>query len=179
MKRLKEFYIEEVLPKMKKEFGYTNTLEAPKLNKVVINIGAGKVLKDPHFFETMEETLKKITGQKPVYSRARKSISNFKIREGMKIGLMVTLRGQRMYDFVDKLIHFALPRVRDFQGIKESSFDKNGNLNIGFKEHIVFPEIESDEVDRLHGLEIAVCVACKSKAEGMAFLKLLGFPIVK
>ena len=179
MKGLKIRYQEQIKEKLKKQFGYTNDFSVPKIDKVVVNIGASRALSDTRFLEVMENTLQRITGQKPVFTRAKKSISNFKIREGMKIGIMVTLRGQKMYDFLDKLINFALPRVRDFRGILEKSVDKGGNLSIGFKEHNAFPEIRTDEVEQIHGLEVSVKTTAKNHDEGVALLKEAGFPLVK
>ena len=173
--RLFEKYKKIVVPALAKQFGYKNLSEAPKLEKVVINIGLNQA-KDQKLLEAEEKTMRRISGQKPVERKARKSISNFKIRKGQVIGLMVTLRGKRMYDFVDKLINLSLPRVRDFRGILEKSIDSGGNLSIGFKENIVFPEIRPDEVDRLHGLEVTVCTSANDKVEALALLRGLGFP---
>jgi large subunit ribosomal protein L5 len=170
---LKEHYIKNIIPIMKEKFGYKNILAMPKIKKVVINIGINPGMKDK--MNTIESTLIRITGQKPVKTLAKKSISNFKIRQGMVIGMMVTLRKKRMYDFVDKLINVVLPRLRDFHGLLEKSIDKNGNLNIGFREHIVFPEINPDEIESLHGLEISIVISTKDKKEGIEFLKLCGF----
>ena len=140
-------------------------------------MGVGKGKDDPKVAETAENTLKRITGQAPVYTKSKKSISAFKVREGMKVGLKVTLRGRRMWDFLDKLVRVTLPRIRDFRGLAESSIDRTGNLNIGFKEHIVFPEIKSDEVEKLHGLEVAITTTAKNSQEAMILFKNLGFPI--
>lgn len=177
MHRLQEKYYKEVVPAMKKKFGYKNDLAVPKLQKVVVNVGTGQGLKDAKFLEVVENTLKRITAQKPVKTSAKKSISAFKIREGLTVGMKVTLRGKRMLDFVDKLINVTLPRVRDFRGIEKKSIDKVGNLNIGFSEHMAFPEIKSDEVEKIHGLEIAVTTTAKTQEEGIELFKLLGFPI--
>lgn len=179
MSSLKEKYIKEVIPEMRKKFGYKNNLVVPKLEKVVINAGVGRALKDPKFIEVVEDTLTRIAGQRPVKTLAKKSISTFKIRQGMVVGLIVTLRQKRMYDFVEKLIKVALARIRDFRGLTPEMVDKNGNLNIGFREHVVFPEIRSDEIDRLHGLEVAVVTTAKTREEGRELLKLLGFPFQK
>lgn len=173
---LKERYQKEVIKKMKEEFGYTNNLAVPKIVKVTINVGIGRSKDDPKMAETAESTLTRITGQKPVYSLAKKSISAFKVREGMKVGLKVTLRGKRMWDFLEKLVNVSLPRVRDFRGLSPKSVDKKGSLNIGFKEHMVFPEIKSDEVEKIHGLEVAVTTSAKSYNEGFKLLKYLRFP---
>jgi len=174
---LKEHYIKNIIPVMKEKFKYKNALAIPKIEKVVINIGIHLGMKDK--VSAMENTLKRISGQRPVKTLAKKSISNFKIREGMVIGMMVTLRKEKMYNFVEKLINVVLPRLRDFHGLTEKSIDKNGNLNIGFREHIVFPEIDSEEIDSLHGLEMAIVTTAKNKKEGLEFLKLLGFPFEK
>ncbi|MBD3359712.1 MAG: 50S ribosomal protein L5 [Candidatus Buchananbacteria bacterium] len=176
---LKEYYKKEVAPQLKESFGYTNNLAVPKLKKVVLNAGLGKGVKDSSFMETVENTLTRITGQKPVKTKAKKSISNFKIREGMVIGMKVTLRGETMYDFIEKLIKITLPRVRDFRGLSLKSIDKEGNLNIGIKEHIAFPEIQADEIEKLHGLEMAIVTTAKNREEGEALFKALGFPFKK
>lgn len=175
MTGLKEKYIKEVIPKMKAEFDYKDDLAIPRLVKVIINVGTGKALTDEKFLDTVESALVRISGQKPVFTKAKKSISAFKIRKGMIVGAMVTLRGERMYDFIDKLINVALARARDFRGLDEKSVDNCGNLTIGFKEHIVFPEIKSDEVEGLHGLEVVIDTNAKTKKEGFALLKYLGF----
>lgn len=179
MNRIKENYQKTIISAMKEKFGYKNNLEVPRLEKVVINIGTGKGLKDSKFNEVAEDTLQRITGQKPIKTVAKKSISNFKIREGLIVGMVATLRGERMYDFIDKLISVTFPRVRDFQGLDAKSIDKSGNLNIGFKEHIAFPEIQSDEVEKIHGLEITVVTTANNKEEGLELLSLLGFPFKK
>lgn len=176
MSRLKEKYIKEVIPLMKNDFGYKNDLAVPKLVKAIINVGVGRALTDQKFLDTVESTITRISGQKPVFTKAKKSISAFKIRKGMIVGAMVTLRGERMYDFIDKLINVALARVRDFRGLDEKSVDNRGNLTIGFKENIAFPEIKSDEVERLHGLEIIINTNARTKKEGIALYKYLGFP---
>ncbi|PJE76017.1 50S ribosomal protein L5 [Candidatus Uhrbacteria bacterium CG10_big_fil_rev_8_21_14_0_10_48_11] len=173
------YYTATVLPKLMKEFGYKNVHEAPRVTKVVVHVGTGQGLTDAKFLETATETLRRITGQQPVKTIARKSISNFKIREGMVIGLKVTLRGKRMDDFLNKLVHVSLPRVRDFRGLAPSIVDKTGNATVGFKEHLVFPEIRSDEVERIHGLEVIIDTTAKNREEGMALLTALGFPFHK
>ena len=175
MSTLKEKYIKEVIPRIKAEFGFENDLAVPKIVKVIINAGTGQALKDDKFLDTVENNLTRISGQKPIFTKAKKSISAFKIRKGMTVGATVTLRGNRMYEFVDKLINITLPRVRDFRGLEEKSVDNRGNLTIGFKEHIVFPEIKSDEVERLHGLEVIINTNAKTKKEGLAMFKMLGF----
>ena len=176
MNRLKEKYIKEVVPQLVKKFGYKNSLQAPKLLKVTLNVGVGSGLKDANFIEHVEDILNRISGQHAVRTKAKKSISNFKIRQGMTVGAKVTLRGERMYEFVDKLISVTLPRVRDFRGLSPDFLDKKGNLSISFKEYICFPEISSDEVERLFGLELAITNSANSKEEGLEMFKLLGFP---
>lgn len=177
--RLKEKYKKEVVPAMVERFKYSNALAVPKLEKVSINSGTGKALKDEKFLEAVEATLIRISGQHPVKTKARKSIAAFKIREGMTVGVRLTLRGARMYDFVEKLINVSLPRVRDFQGLDPKSVDGHGNISIGFKEHVVFPEIKSDEVERSIGLEVTVTTNAKTREEGFELLTLLGFPFKK
>lgn len=173
---LREKYQKEVTAKMLHDFGYTNALAVPRILKVTLNIGIGRGKDDPKVAETAENTLKRIAGQAPVYTLSKKSISAFKVREGMKVGLKVTIRGKRMWDFLAKLIHVTLPRVRDFRGLDLKNIDTTGNLNLGFKEHLVFPEIKSDEVERLHGLELAITTTAKNKETALALFKYLGFP---
>lgn len=176
---IREKYAKDVVPALEKEFGYNNRHAIPRISKVVVHVGIGKDVKDAKVLETATDTLRRITGQLPVKTVAKKSISNFKIREGMVIGLKVTLRGRRMEDFLTKMINVALPRVRDFHGVSDSIVDKTGNATIGFKEHLVFPEIRSDEVERVHGLEVTIQTTAQSKAEGIALLKGLGFPFTQ
>ncbi len=176
MSRLKEKYIKEVIPAMKEKFGYTNDLATPKLEKVVVHVGLSQGLNDPKFIEIAENTLQRITGQRPVKTRAKKSISNFKIKKGLVIGLMVTIRKEKMYDFVDKLINVTLPRVRDFRGLSPKAVDQSGNLSIGFKENICFPEIKPDEIEKLHGLQVTIKTTARSRERGFELLKLLGLP---
>jgi large subunit ribosomal protein L5 len=173
---LKEKYQKEVVPKLMTEFGYTNSLAVPKIVKVTVNVGVGRNKEDAKHIETVEKTLERITGQKPIYTLAKKSIAAFKVREGMKVGLKVTLRGKMMWSFLDKLVAVALPRVRDFRGVDTKIVDKTGNLNLGFKENIVFPEIKSDEIERLHGLEVAITTTARDQQSGLALFKNLGFP---
>jgi large subunit ribosomal protein L5 len=172
----KDIYTKEVIPKLREEFSYANVFEVPKVEKVVLNVGLGKGLKDKAFIDAAENTLTRITGQKPVPTKARKSISNFKIREGMVIGMKVTLRGPKMYDFIEKMIKITLPRIRDFRGVAPSTVDHKGNLNLGIREHVAFPEIKADEIERIHGLEIAFVTNAKTKKEGLALFKALGVP---
>jgi len=179
MHRLKEKYRKEVAVELIKQFGLKNPMAAPRLEKVVISIGTGLGLKDPKFNEVAEATLVRITGQRPVKTLAKKSISNFKIRAGQTIGLVVTLRGNRMYDFLDKLINVTLPRVRDFRGLDAATIDHNGNLNIGFRENMAFPEIKSDEIEKIHGLQVTVVTTAHNRDRGLALLSLLGLPFQK
>lgn len=180
---LREKYQKEVIPAMKKIFGYKNDLEVPKIEKVVVNTGIGRVLSntDPSqrekVIEEIAQDLAQITGQKPIVTLSKKSISAFKLRKGVPIGEKVTLRGKRMFDFLERLINIVIPRMRDFQGIPEDSFDKNGNLTIGIKEHIIFPEIHPEKSKRIFGLEITVVTTAFKKEEAIQLLKLMGFPI--
>lgn len=177
MSRLIKKYREEIAPALKEELGLKNSLAVPRLVKVVVSIGTGQGLRDPRFNEVVEDTLIRITGQKPVKTEAKKSIATFKVRQGMKVGLKVTLRGKRMYDFVDKLVNVSLPRIRDFRGLESKLMDGKGNLSIGFKEHLAFPEIKSDEVEKIHGLEVTIVTTAKNDKEGLSLFKRLGFPI--
>lgn len=172
-----ENYKKKIISTLQKELGVKNVLALPKIEKVVINIGLGRALKDEKFLEVAMQDLALITGQKPKTTLAKKSIANFKIREGMIIGAAVTLRGQRMYDFISRLINIALPRTRDFRGIDAKTIDKSGNLTIGVKEHIVFPEIKGEEVRNIFGFEITVVVKAKNKEEAAVLYKAMGFPI--
>jgi len=176
---LKETYKKEIIPKLMKEFGYKNVNAVPNVKAVTLNIGIGPGLKDAKYTETAEQTLIRITGQKPVKTLARKSISAFKIREGMVVGMKVTMRGKRMWTFLDKLLHVSLPRVRDFRGLSPKAFDGNGNYSIGFKEHTAFPEIRSDEIEMIHGLQVTIGTTAKSNKEAEALLKHLGLPLTK
>jgi len=177
--RLKEKYIKEIVPQLKEKFGYKNDLAVPRLEKVVLNVGFGRHAKEKMYIENVSDALARITGQKPVLTKAKKSISSFKIRKGMTIGAKVTLRGQRMYDFVEKLIHISFPRVRDFRGISEKSVDPSGNLTVGFREHLAFPEIKADEVENIFGLEVCLVTTAKTKEEGLELFRLIGFPFKK
>lgn len=179
MTRLSKKYREEVVLKMKKIFGYKNNLAIPKVDKVTINIGTSRAIKEPKLLDIMQENLTSIAGQKPVLRYARKSISGFNVKEGMVVGLKVTLRGKRMEEFLDKLINITLPRVRDFRGLSIKSFDEQGNLTIGFKECSVFPEIDPNKVEVIHGLEVCVSTTAGKREEGIKLLKLLGFPLVE
>lgn len=179
MSLLSTQYQKKVIPELQKQFGFTNRFQVPKITKVTLNVGVGKSLKDPNYLSVVEDSLTRIAGQKPVRAKAKKSIASFKIREGQVIGLSVTLRKTRMLDFLEKLIHVALPRVRDFRGLDVRAVDKQGNLNIGFRENLAFPEIKSDEIERTHGLEVNITSNAGSREEGIALFTLLGFPFKK
>lgn len=172
--RLKKVYRETVLPKLMEQFGYSSVMEAPRLTKVVVNMGTGIEEKD---LENSIRDMAIITGQKPVSTIARKSVSNFKIREGMKIGCRVTLRGDRAYHFLDKLCTVALPRIRDFQGLSAKSFDGRGNYSLGLKEQLVFPEIDYDSFDKIRGMDITICTSARNDEESRVFLKMMGLPL--
>lgn len=174
--RLKEKYRSEVRPKLQEEFGYTNVHQIPKLEKVVINIGLGEAVGNVKVVQHAVSDLTKITGQKPVVTKARKSIATFKLREGMPIGAMVTLRGARMYEFLERLLNIALPAVRDFRGLSSKAFDGAGNYTLGIKEQIIFPEIEYDKVDKIRGMNITVVTDATSDEEGRSLLRHVGFP---
>lgn len=175
--KLKEKYQKEIVPKMKAKFGYKNLLAVPRLTKVVINAGVGRKAKDKAFIDSVAGSLTRISGQKPVLTKAKKSISAFKTRKGMIIGVVVTLRNKRMFDFVEKLVNITFPRVRDFRGINSKQVDNRGNLAVGFREHIAFPEIKSDEADNIHGLEVCLSTTAKTHEEGLELFKLMGFPL--
>jgi len=172
-------YRQEVVPAMREKFGYKSVMAVPKIEKVVVNAGFGRkaVARETAAIEKMEKDLAKLTGQKPAVRKAKKSISGFKVRQGMAIGMIVTLRGKRMYDFIDRLISIALPRSRDFHGLNPSSFDKSGNLSIGIKEHNIFPEVTYESLKDIFGLEISVVTTAKTREEGIELLRLIGFPI--
>jgi large subunit ribosomal protein L5 len=179
-KDLQTQFKEEIAPKLQKELGIKNVNAVPKVEKITLNIGIGSIIQSQgKDFSHIEENLTKITGQKPVVTKARKAISNFKIREENPVGLTVTLRGKRMYDFLGKLINITLPRVRDFRGLSPRAFDRNGNYSLGFKEHIVFPEINADDVLHLHGVQITINTSAKTDEEGKALLKAFNFPFKK
>ena len=176
MSALKETYEKEVVPQLVDTFKYANQMQVPKLDKIVLNIGLGEAIQNIKLLESAEEELKMISGQKPVITRARKSIAAFKLREGMPIGCMVTLRRDRMYDFYSKLVNVALPRVRDFRGVSPRGMDGRGNYTLGIKEHIIFPEIDYDKIDRIKGMNITIVTTAESDDEGRELLKLLGMP---
>lgn len=177
--RILEKYNKEVVPALKKEFGYVNVMAVPKITKVVVNIGTGRIVRESKTVEAMARDLALMTGQNPIKTKAKKAIASFKTRKGLEIGLKVTLRGKRMYDFVDRLINIVLPRTRDFRGIKLSSVDKFGNLTLGVKEHIVFPEVVLESSKMIFGLGITVVTDAKSKEEAEKLFRLIGFPLMK
>lgn len=179
MTRLKEKYREEVIPALQKACGYENVMQVPKLDKIVLNIGLGEAISNAKALESAEADLTAIAGQHPVVTKSRRSISAFRLREGMSIGIMVTLRGERMYNFFDKLVNIVLPRVREFQGVSRNSFDGRGNYALGIKEQIVFPEIDYDKVDKIRGLQVIIGTTAKTDDEGRQLLELLGMPFVK
>jgi large subunit ribosomal protein L5 len=174
--RLLTIYREEIVPQLMEEFGYGNPHEAPRLEKIVVNVGLGEAIQNARALDAASQDLATITGQKPVVTRAKRSIAGFRLREGMPIGAMVTLRGDRMYEFLDRLIGTALPRIRDFRGLSPRSFDGRGNYSIGLREQIVFPEIDYDRIDRTRGLEVAIVTTAKTDEEGRRLLALLGMP---
>jgi large subunit ribosomal protein L5 len=177
--RIKEKYQQEVVPALRKEFDYKNPMQVPTINKVVVNIGMGEVIQNPKAMEAAVSDLAAITGQRPVITRAKRSVAAFKLREGMQIGCMVTLRGERMNLFLDKLINVALPRLRDFQGVSADAFDGRGNYTLGLREQLVFPEIDYDKVDKVRGMEISIVTTAGSDQEGRRLLALLGMPFKK
>lgn len=179
MPRIKEKYNNVVIPELMKEFGYTSVMEVPKVEKIVVNMGLGDAVLNPKVVEDAVNELTLLTGQKPVITKARKSISNFKLRDGMVIGAKVTLRGEKMYYFLDKLISIALPRVRDFRGISKDSFDGRGNYTLGVREQLIFPEIRFDDVKKVRGMDIVVVTTAKTDQEGRALLSNLGMPFTK
>jgi large subunit ribosomal protein L5 len=176
MSRLKETYQTDLMPALTKEFRYTSPMEVPRLEKIVLNMGLGEAIQNIKVLDAAMEELTLIAGQRPVVTRARKSIASFKLREGMPIGCMVTLRKGMMYDFFDKLVNVTLPRVRDFRGLSDKSLDGRGNFTVGIKEHIIFPEIEYDKIDKIKGLNITIVTTAKTDEEGKALLKMMGMP---
>ena len=177
--RLQETYKKDVFPALMEKFKYNNVMEVPKLEKITINIGLGEAKDNPKLLETAAEELALISGQKPVITKARKSIANFKVREGMAIGTKVTLRGDRMYEFADKFFSIALPRVRDFKGVSRNSFDGRGNYAMGIKEQLIFPEIEYDKIDKIRGMDIAIVTTANTDEEAKELLTLLGAPFAR
>lgn len=179
MARLRDRYKEEIAPSLTSEFGYKNPFQVPKLEKIVLNIGLGEAVANGRALDAAVNDLSRITGQKPVVTRAKKSIASFKLRAGMPIGAMVTLRGERMYEFMDRLVATALPRIRDFRGVSPNSFDGRGNYTLGLREQIMFPEIDYDQIDKVRGLEISIVTSARTDEEGRRLLALLGMPFAK
>ena len=177
--RLLTRYRDEVVPVLRREFGYTNPFQVPSLSKIVVNIGLGEALENSNAIEASTRDLATITGQKPIVNLARKSVANFKLREGMAVGASVTLRSSRMWQFYDRLVNIALPRVRDFRGVSRNSFDGRGNYSLGLSEQVVFPEIDYNQIDRLRGLQITVVTTARTDEEGRRLLDLLGMPFVR
>jgi len=177
--RLKERYREEVVPALIKEFGYQNVMQAPRLEKVVLNVGLGEAIQNPKALDSAADDVAAISGQKPVITRAKKSIAAFKVRKGMSIGLTVTVRGDRMYELFDRMVNAALPRIRDFQGVSPYSFDGRGNYSLGIKEQLIFPEVDYDKIDRIRGFQVTVVTTARSDEEGKRLLELLGMPFAR
>lgn len=176
MSSFKEFYKTDVVPKLKETFGYKNVMQIPRLEKIVLNMGLGEAISNIKIIDSAVEELKLISGQQPVVRRAKKSIAAFKLRQGMPVGCMVTLRKERMYDFFNKLVNIALPRVRDFRGISANAFDGQGNYTLGVKEQIIFPEIDYDKIDKIKGLNITIVTSAKNNDEARELLRLMGMP---
>ncbi|MBA2876751.1 50S ribosomal protein L5 [Thermaerobacillus caldiproteolyticus] len=179
MNRLKEKYLKEVTPALMSKFNYKSVMQVPKIEKIVINMGVGDAVQNPKALDNAVEELALISGQKPVVTRAKKSIAGFRLREGMPIGAKVTLRGERMYEFLDKLISVSLPRVRDFRGVSKKSFDGRGNYTLGIKEQLIFPEIDYDKVNKVRGMDIVIVTTAKTDEEARELLTLLGMPFQK
>jgi len=177
MNRLKEKYLRDVVPALMKEFGYTNVMAVPKITKIVVNMGLGEATQNAKIIDVAQDELGRIVGQKPVVTRARKSIAQFKVREGMPIGSMVTLRGERMFEFLDRLIAIALPRVRDFKGISPKGFDGRGNYTLGLRDQLIFQEIDYMRVDKARGMNVSVCTTARTDQEARRLLQLVGLPI--
>ncbi|HCJ11321.1 MAG TPA: 50S ribosomal protein L5 [Clostridiales bacterium] len=176
MPRLKQHYLEKVVPALKERFGYRSPMEVPRVEKIVVNMGVGEATRDPKALDGAVTDLMTITGQKPVVTRAKKSISAFKLRKGMPIGAFTTLRGDRMWDFLDRLVSVALPRVRDFRGVPSRSFDGRGNFTLGIKEQLIFPEIDYDKVEKIRGMNVTIVTTARTDEEARALLELLGMP---
>jgi len=176
MARLKEYYKSEVVPAMMKQFGYTSTMQVPRLEKIIVNMGLGEAIQNIKILESASAEIGALTGQKAVITKARKSIATFKLRQGMSIGSMVTLRKERMYEFYDRLVNVALPRIRDFRGISPSSFDGRGNFAMGIKEQFIFPEIDYDKIDKVKGMNVVIVTTARTDEEARHLLKLMGMP---
>lgn len=177
--RLKEKYKNEIVEKIKKDFNYKNVMQVPRLDKIVLNMGMGEAIDNKKLLESAVEEMALISGQKPVRSKAKKSVASFKVRKGMEIGCKVTLRDNRMYEFLDRFINIALPRVRDFRGVSKDSFDGRGNFAVGIKEQIIFPEIDYDKVEQIHGMDIVICTTAKTDEEAKRLLEYFGMPYSK
>jgi large subunit ribosomal protein L5 len=177
--RLKERYRQEVVPALIKEFGYSNVMQVPRLEKMLVNVGLGEAIQNPKALDSAAEDVATITGQRPVITRAKRSIANFKVRAGMPIGITVTVRGDRMYELFDRMVNAALPRIRDFQGVSPYSFDGRGNYSLGIKEQMIFPEIEYDKIDRIRGLQVTVVTTAETDEEGKRLLELMGMPFAR
>ena len=176
MARLKDLYIKDVVPQLTKDFNYKSVMEVPKLEKIVVNMGLGEAIQNVKILDSASDEMATITGQKPVITKAKKSIASFKLRQGMPIGCMVTLRKERMYEFLDRLVNVSLPRVRDFKGVSPKGFDGHGNYSLGIKEQLIFPEINYDKIDKIKGMNITIVTTAKTDEEGRALLRLLGMP---
>ncbi len=179
MARLKDFYQKDVAPALMKKFSYKSPMQIPKLEKIIVNVGCSDAKENSKVLDSVVNDIRLITGQQPVITKARKSVANFKLREGMPIGVKVTLRGEKMYEFLDRLFNFALPRVRDFRGINRNAFDGRGNYNLGLKEQIIFPEIEYDKIDKVRGMDITFVTTAKTDEEARELLSLMGAPFTK
>ncbi len=177
--RLKERYREEVLPALMKEFSYQNVMQAPRLEKITVNVGLGEAIQNPKALDAAADDVATITGQKPVITRAKKSIAAFKVRKGMSIGLTVTVRGDRMYELFDRMVNAALPRIRDFQGVSPYAFDGRGNYSLGIKEQLIFPEVDYDKIDRIRGFQMTLVTTARTDEEGKRLLELLGMPFAR
>jgi large subunit ribosomal protein L5 len=174
--RMKEMYRQEVMPALMKEFGYKNVMQVPRVEKVMLNMGMGEALQNPRALDSASEDVATITGQKPVITRAKRSIANFKVRQGNPIGIVVTIRGDRMYEFLDRLLNAALPRIRDFRGVSPNAFDGRGNFSLGIREQLIFPEIDYDKIDRIRGMQVTIATTAASDEEGKRLLELMGMP---
>ena len=179
MSRYHELYLKEIVPAMTKKFGYKNVMEVPKLDKIVVNVGCGEARDNAKVLDAVVRDLSTITGQKAIITKAKKSVANFKIREGMPIGAKVTLRGDKMWEFLDRLFNVALPRVRDFRGVNPNAFDGRGNYSLGIKEQLIFPEIEYDKVDKIRGMDIVICTTAKTDEEARSLLRQVGAPFAR
>lgn len=177
--RLRKLYQDQIVPQLMKEFGFKSPMRVPRLEKIVLNIGLGEALQNPKAAEAATADLATISGQKPVLTKARKSIAGFKVRKGMTVGAMVTLRGDRMYDFMDRLVNLTLPRIRDFHGVPRDAFDGRGNYALGMREQIIFPEINYDKIDRIRGLQVSIVTTARNDEEGRHLLELMGMPFVR